>query len=206
MADQTIGLIILGVTVVVFAIFGVVLWWGRRLRYPPGIREDTGGDGFRVVTVVEPGELISRGFTKRTLGAHCHLAIKCTIDAWKQQGLPGDARGKLDGMCCLFLSDESFETPVAGGKGLWEGWLSKQSAYLAQVPRATGSGPPMAVIRAKFIELVIETGEPVTHEALHACCHEGGLGRWQHDNPKVWAAAGVDCVQAKAWDKFEGNA
>ena len=204
MSDQTTGLVILG-AVVIFAVVAVVLVIrGRKPRYPEGIRADTKPNGLHVVMVCEPGEC-SKYTHKQTLADHCHKAVMATVEAWEAKGLPGDVRGKLDGVCCLFLSDETYDQPVPGSD--WaEAWVKGTAAYLAQVPQATGSGPPMPVIRSRYIGDVIETGEPIIHECLHACCQAGGLGYRDHDDPRVWAMHRSGCVQADAWELFTADA
>jgi hypothetical protein len=179
--------LILGGVVLFAALAGVVLWLGRRIRYPKGNRIDRTGNGFSVVVVVVPD---IDAIKLELLADRVLLAAECAAQSWIDLGLPGDPKSALDGLCCYYLDDLDFDTPVPGS--IFANWLPDQAAYLAQVPRATGSGPPMPVIRSRFIDTTIKRGQPVMHELLHAMSLDGGLPYRGHDDPRIWEGAGIN--------------
>jgi hypothetical protein len=194
MEPQWIVLTLTIIGAVAIAVVGLTLC--RRVRYPAGRRVDVPHPCYgRVTTIVDRAVPDIDDATLRWLAQACLRAVVVTGESWREHD-----RGRLDP--CRQLAGFTFHfLPDAAYEAAWQGDLApmgpRTCAVRGQIPRAIGSGPLGATIRASLIGASIERGSPTVHEVIH------GLERWDsgHTNALVWGT-GPDSVEGRAHARF----
>jgi hypothetical protein len=143
---------------ILFFIASWIAWLGRFPRFPKGEHFEARYSSDRTVHVIfqTPGIRGARESAwpgPKAVARACAVAVDCIIE---EMG----AHHAVDDVCIYFVTGARFEAyPYTG--------LNKAAAFLIDTGASVGSGIPMAVIRERCIEQVVNTGEPVIHEMLH---------------------------------------
>lgn len=188
-------IVITALVIAGFLAMGIwALTYGRKIKYPDGIRVTMHArtPSMRVVTVLD-GDIEGMSSSEaEDIAWACTDAVECAAIAWHKEGMPGNPWKSLELFCCWIRTERAYENDVLN----WKEFVKHTAAYLAQVPRAIGSGPPMAVIREKYIFSIKDFGQPVIHEALHHLAREytDPMADRNHVDERIWedvAAAAI---------------
>lgn len=186
---NTVAITILSLTLATFLALGIWFFgFGRRLLWPKGerLKRVTSG-GVDVFVILGPGmEALLSQAKKAKVADACRTAIDSCFVAWNKHRPRERAEESIDRLAVEFVTDDEMNRRI---RAIW-GADRQINGYLWRVSRAQwGSQIPMAVVRGSLFQLVIDRGEPVIHETIHALLGE-------------FSAKGVDRSHSdEAWTK-----
>lgn len=179
-----------------------VLYQGLRVRWPKGKRFEDRHSNEANITL--PHTVHTRPYTVHTVFADgvelkidqykVRLAIARAIwasgAAWmltRKSGRLTKDDSEIFEVVVLIATSDTMETKAK----TWG--LKKLAGYIDrhQTKQWGGSQLPMAVISELNAQEIIDRGEPVIHEMMHALERDYVGGADDHSNPVVWTAAAV---------------
>lgn len=191
MADIPIeGLVILGLTIVVFiamAIFVTII--SLRYDWPKGYVRTTASMRGCKVTILTPSSFDE--LSRKSLATRCVVAVLALKDQWVW--LPGVAKNpkKLDKILshtvCWFKTEEDFEKVVK----TWSVRFAPGSpaAHTTTIMRGGFGSKSLSACatRISYAREVYEQGTPWRHELTHHLMHDL-MGTWdaKHQSKEIW--------------------
>lgn len=185
------GWIILGAVIVCFVVMIVFfLKRANKLQLPKGLLISTNGNykGYKVHVIVSPKIPALDKQKQQQLVDSCARAAWAIDTMW---ALP--RKDSVAETVVWFKSDNEFV-----GTDHYQIWAHNVASYIIRCHRMFGKSVPMAVIRERYIDEVIQRGEPVIHEWCHALLGEYVSSPSNHTQAKVWAVLGSATSQYQA--------
>jgi hypothetical protein len=141
---------------------------GRKYRWPKGVRRVRKFGEREITFIYGPG--VEQGEAE-VLEARTHAAIRSMENAWKQKR-PDRGGPKLLKLGVHYQADKDFKPDA--------------NAWLGRTTRPVGGDPiPTMHVRESLIPVVLQRGQPVIHETLHALgadpAHQGPEWKDQAD-------------------------
>jgi len=172
---MTIGIIIAGITLLVFISFIIYVLWARNTPdYPKGARARMEDNGYKL-DVITDNRLVG-SYPK--FQVRCFEAVQSIVRAWPN---PKYAKGKLKHTVIWFVSDAEFKPRGVNP--------DKAAACIDRCLMKFGSKfYPMPVIKNSFVDQVYKTGEPLIHELCHAILDEYQIDlKGSHYQTDIWS-------------------
>ena len=174
------GWLVLLLTLLAFAGMGVWLaFFARRPHFPRGRKYTEKYLGHEATTVIHP----KVGISGVGVAKACAVAVWASAASWEENVGRTGATKAIRRVCVYVTNDVYFDAHPYRD-------LKNAAAFLISARASIGDGIPMAVIREKYVDQILETGEPVIHEMMHALLGvytEPDKDR-DHSNKSVWTA------------------
>lgn len=145
----------------------VVIWDNMRQKYPVGKRKSKGNKRCRVNLIIHPDVL---GIARGPLLKACYNAV-VAVNMSQQE-----VSSKL-------VKLTKFNVYIVPREFI----PANSAAYIMEMYEI-----PTAVTSPDYVEEIIETGEPVIHEACHASLDDYIGDENDHKHETIWTAAGGD--------------
>jgi hypothetical protein len=206
-----IGGIILGLTLAAFLTLGIyALFFGRKIKYPKGYKTVGKFDNVKITIIVDQdNDSLAAIKDKNTnkiknfiyngqyvsfedLKNYCINAVASTVAAYNQNMIQVKLPSELG---IRFARNSHFS----------ESDYFKNAAGYADFanPKLFGRSVPLVVVKSKFLKNILDRGQPVIHELIHAFEFESNRSYdHNHKNEKLWESHGrqsVESVSVQLW-------